>query len=417
MRFFKNILNISIALLTITTFVISCEKPQPSNKGNIKGGIILPGEGGHRLILYYGAGKNTLESYLKEDIQDMTENYIPMNREIDNVVLMYTRLGENRADQHPSPSYLIRVYRDYNGSVIKDTLHTYSDKVNAADPNTLNMVLEEVKERFPDRKYGLVFSSHGSGWLPNEYLQKPEGGTIFSTGIRKSIGQDAISYNSYEIDIRDFAKAIPMHLDYIIFDACFMGGIEVAYELRYTCENVIFSQTEILGDGFNYKKIINTLLMTPKNYLEKVCDEYYKQYEDRTGWEKSATVSMVQTRNIETLARTCKKLIDKHKEGIKALNRFEVQRYFRYADQDYFFDLADILIKSGATNDEISELAAALDGCIKYKAATKQFMPGYSGFDINIYSGLSMYIPDTHKPKLNQYYKTLEWNISTNLVD
>ena len=51
------------------------------------------------------------------------------------------------------------------------------------------------------------------------------------------------------IEIADLPGAIPMHLDFIIMDACLMGCVEVAYELRDKCDILIFSPTEILSSG------------------------------------------------------------------------------------------------------------------------------------------------------------------------
>lgn len=51
--------------------------------------------------------------------------------------------------------------------------------------------------------------------------------------VLKSFGSQSVADSlAYEMNINDMAEAIPMKLDYILFDACFMGGIEVAYEFR-----------------------------------------------------------------------------------------------------------------------------------------------------------------------------------------
>ena len=44
----------------------------------------------------------------------------------------------------------------------------------AADPSTLREVLGFVKDNFPAKGYGMVFSSHGSGWLPAGYYSEPD---------------------------------------------------------------------------------------------------------------------------------------------------------------------------------------------------------------------------------------------------
>ena len=44
-------------------------------------------------------------------------------------------------------------------------------------------------------------------------------------------------------------------------------------------------------------------------------------------------------------------------------------------------------------------------------------MKNYGGFDINAYCGLSMYLPCKGDATLDAYYKTLDWNIATKLVE
>ena len=66
---------------------------------------------------------------------------------------------------------------------------------------------------------------------------------------------------AYEMNIEDFAAAIPMKMDYIIMDACLMGGIEVAYALKDKCDRIIFSQAEVIGDGLcEYDTMASRLL-------------------------------------------------------------------------------------------------------------------------------------------------------------
>ena len=51
-----------------------------------------------------------------------------------------------------------------------------------------------------------------------------------------------------------------------------------------------------------------------------------------------------------------------------------------------------------------------------YKNATEYFMQGANGFEIKTFSGLSMYLPSNGHSQLDLYYKTLDWNTATGLV-
>ena len=58
----------------------------------------------------------------------------------------------------------------------------------------------------------------------------------------------------------------------------------------------------------------------------------------------------------------------------------------------------------------------ALDDCKIYNVATPSFLEGASGFKIDTFSGLSMYLPSDGHTELSKYYKTLQWNKITGLV-
>ena len=115
---------------------------------------------------------------------------------------------------------------------------------------------------------------------------------------------------------------------------------------------------------------------------------------------------------MEPLARLCAELFDKYRDAIACLNPSSVQRYYR-SDYHWFYDLFDIVSRAGADEGEVKALNAALDECMIYGAATPEFM---GSFKIKVYSGFSMYLPCNGSNELDKYYRTLKWNIATDLV-
>ena len=208
-----------------------------------------------------------------------------------------------------------------------------------------------------------------------------------------------------------------MHLDYILMDACLMGCIEVAYELKDVCGQIGFSQAEILADGFNYKNISGHLLEKTVSDTRAVVDDYYQQYASKTDrTDRSATISLVDCTKLDDLASTCRTLFAKYATAIDALEYYDVQPFYRY-QKHWFFDFEDILVQAGIDAGERAELTSALNGCILYKAATEEFLKSFGGFTISTFSGLSMYLPSSGSAFLDSYYKDLAWNKATGLVD
>jgi hypothetical protein len=287
----------------------------------------------------------------------------------------------------------------------------------------------------------MVFSSHATGYLPAGYYLNPESGSgsellwkrMRKDGLTavpyieeerdesmpmvKSIGQDQVGipgeYISYEIELNDFADAIPMKLDYILFDACLMGGIEVAYELAGKAGMVGFSQTEVLAEGFCYGTLTQRLFMDEGPDLKGACEDYFNQYDTQNGVYRSATISLIDCDKLEPLAEVCRKLFDKYRENIRSLNYSKVQIFYR-SNRHWFYDLESILANAGISMEEMNELEAALDQCVAYKAHTPRFM---DSFDIITFSGFSMYLPSHGGRQLDVFYKTLKWNEATGLVN
>lgn len=386
------------------------------------------------VLLLYSAGYNSLSTFLKEDFRDLKKGYIPHKEEGEDVLLVYMHVKNTDC---PTP-VLMRLYKNKQNAVVTDTLKIYPEGSISATAGQLNEVLTYVKDNFPAKSYGMIFSSHATGWLPSGYYANSEdyesGKFVpirrFSASeeavpvpykepeydpshpLTKSIGQTVVGSSSYEIELDAFAEAIPMHMDYILFDACLMGGVEVAYELRNVCDKVGFSQAEVLAEGFDYTTLTNHLFLGEEPLPEKVCEDYFDYYDALTGIEHSATVSCIDCSGLDALAQVCRTLFSKYSAQIETLDPAGVQRYYR-SDYHWFYDLESILVKAGIDADELAQLHSALDACVIYKAATPSFM---GSFDIRTFSGFSMFLPSDGGKRLKEYYKTLDWNKATSLV-
>lgn len=427
---FLHILSVAVALVVAMASALSCADPWEYGGGygyvtEVEGESENPGgrspqELTRRVMLLYSAGYTVnISPFLSEDIEDLMSGWLPEGRSFaKDVVLVYTHLPARSGGLNaPSSPVLLRLYEGHGGKVVSDTLKVYAPGTVSASASQLNEVLSYIHEEYPAKGYGMIMSSHGSGYLPEGFIGKPEE-YVYQPDLRmqKGFGSD---YNGgstmREIEIQDMAEAIPMHLDYLLFDACYMGGVEVAYELRDKCDLIGFSQAEVLAEGFCYPTLTEHLLLSEEPDPEAVCREYFEQYDILSGVNRSATVSMVDCARMEPLAEVCRRLFDTYRDEMNALKSWDVQGYYRNGAH-WFYDLLDILIKSGISETEKAELQAALDECIVYKANTPGFMIGYNGFEINIFSGLSMYLPADGHPELDKFYRTLQWNEATGLV-
>lgn len=394
------------------------------------------------VMIYYCAGFNDLSSSIQGNLDVMKKADIPF-KESKHKLLVYSHFSVSDGNFSTlTPSHLVQLSKNY-GKLQADTLLTIDPTRFATDPAVMNEVLEKVQELFPGSRYGLVVSSHGTGWLPAgkyssgnviqfskkrpgqteqgpdqpeqshgaalplyRYNENPDEPRVKTFGAEVKM-EDGKKY-SQEMSIQSMAAAIPLHLDYLLFDACLMGGIEVAYELKDVADKVAFSPTEVLAAGFDYSDISSLLGDEPS--IESFCKLYFDHY-DKAG--SYATITVVKSSELDALAQTCKKMFDKYRSGISMLNTVSgIQPYFR-SGHHWFYDLEDILDKAGINADDRTELSRAINSSISYKATTAQFLE----IRINTYSGLSMYLPGAGDASLNEFYKTLAWNKATNLVE
>ena len=404
-----------------------------------------------RVVLLYAEGHNTLCEYIHEDIEELCSGSIPQDPS--DVMLVFSKLASRKGRySDPTSPVLFRVRRGADGKAVRDTLLTFPARTPATTPETMSSVLSYVRDYFPAAHYGMILSSHASGWMPAGYFYNPEtyeGSSSVVWGMQRrrvagspvpleenfpydiyspmvrSYGRDQIITGGrsevYELTMPEIAASVPMHLDFIYFDACLMGCVEVAYELRNITDVIGFSPAEVLAEGIDYTRLCEFLFKDDGPDLVGICRDYFEHYDlQPDGDYRSATVSLIDCTKLQPLADLCTTLFDKYRAQILQLDPEVVQRYFREG-RYYFFDLQDILLQAGISETEQASLQQALDACTIYKAATPSFI---GAFDIKVYSGMSMYLPSiaTFYPKkdftyLNNFYRTeVAWNKATGLV-
>ena len=293
---------------------------------------------------------------------------------------------------------LLEIYTDENGTVAFRTIKQYEEQ-NSGTGATLSAVLKEVMDLYQTPKYGFLMWSHGTGWLP--------GNPNYNT---RAIGQDGSNW----IDIEDFADALPDDtFDYLLFDACYMAGAEVAYALRNKADYILAAPTEIMGTGMPYHLMPEYLLGTsPK--LETFCDAFYNYYGGASG---NSSISLIDTKYLGELAAVVKDiLLDVSAEEVYAIANEDMQWFDRLASGAHpyhvFFDLGDYM-EEVATPAQYAAFTAAMKKAVPHYRHSDSFLVNQSppGFDINSYCGLSAYVPrnTARLQNVNDYYKTTDW--------
>ena len=232
----------ALCLTLISSLLTSCDNniPQPDEK--LKGNTV---------IVYMGA-ENDLYPISYRDMEEMklAIGDIPSNCQV--VVFQ-------DAEQEPTIFHLT-----HKGLTI---WKEYTTDLNSGAPATMKGILQEIIKGFPSEKYSLVLWSHGSGWINDQSR------AIILDNQKNSWSQTGSWINIS--DLNDILSTLP-HMEYIMFDACYMQSIEVAAELYTHTDYIIGSPTEIPGEGAPYNIIMDALC---KADIPGIIDGYASEYQ------------------------------------------------------------------------------------------------------------------------------------------
>ena len=388
-------------------------------------GFDIPHKGPYeQVLIYYALGYNNLYPQLERNYEQIGEGTVP-SLSAEKAVVAYCHLSDGSDYVTPTDPVLVRIYRNTAGKTVMDTLKVYKDVARPATKEAVRSALEDIREMFPSKHYGMLVSSHGTGWLPSDYESYNESPYIRSRSVgpaqqwpptKALCNQFSGPWYSTRIDwmeVSDFADAIPMKLDYLILDACLMGTVEVAWEFKDLCDYLVVSPTEVMDSGMIYDTLAWDMLSGTEADLRTYCREYFDYYDAQSGSYRSATVALVDCSALEGLADAFARILSAHRAALGPHLTRTVQRYY-YNSSPYrcFYDLRDLCDQLGATQSELAAFDEALSRCVLYHAETTSF------FDLQLQRccGLSVYIPEPTRPRLNAFYQRSGWNDRVQLL-
>lgn len=402
-----------------------------------------------RVVLVYMAGDNSLGGYVQDNLDAMRRGMASAAAGNRTIAYVDTPGGNPR---------LVEI----TASGTK-TLHAWSSPHNSASAATVREVVSLVRTLAPADRYGLVLWSHGLAWMPSwatGYLTRskarmaepwpqtkheemlpasftsatrPDSAPVSVTAAgpasadrpiptasvptswpaTKWFGQDTGENPAGYLDTEQLSEAIPSGVfDWILFDACFMASAETLYALRDKADRIVCSPAEVIADGFPYEKIMAELLR-PEPDLQAVCESYYRHYAQHAQSSyRSATVSLVETSQLEALAAATASVLgaaltaDPEVLSNMDLNRLQpLDRYRRH----FLFDMGSVVGELETRGLVPASLAGAWRSQLARTVIYEAHTPTMLGLALDECCGLSMYVPVASYADLNEYYRTLEW--------
>jgi hypothetical protein len=177
----------------------------------------------------------------------------------------------DRAARDPRPNcyrYLIK-----KGGA--DTLADLGE-VDMADPATLTGFAEFLRSRYPAANYALVLWDHGNGWYPG---YGPSRAIFIDESHAHEMG---VAGGELTQAMAGVKLALGKRVGVLAFDACLMGMIEVAAEVRDACDYMLASEAMVPTEGLPYDKLLGRLTSrpsrTPAELLPGICADYVEEY-------------------------------------------------------------------------------------------------------------------------------------------
>lgn len=338
-------------------------------------------------------GGNSLYYSLKGNIEDM-ERAIEQEKGLGNSQLIVF-ISENIKTSH-------LIYISYNknkGKCQRDTLKTYTD-YDYTIPDGITSLLTSIKQMAPANNYSMIIGCHGEGWMP-----KPK-----STQTRY-FGGTAIP-----IDISDFNEGIKnagMKMNFILFDDCYMSGIEVAYQLRESSNYLIASTSEMIAYGMPYHIILKYLLYDTPDY-DALCRDFtsfYKTYTYNLTPMPYGTIAVTDLGYTEEMATFMKTVNSTHTFDIDKIDDVQDLDVEHYTPTVYFDFGSYLHVLCGDEVETYTEGTKLLDKLVPYKGTTGMIYSGAGNKSLKLkeYSGLTISDPSEHSSAINAKTQTAWW--------
>ncbi|MBR2766237.1 MAG: hypothetical protein IKE03_09690 [Blautia sp.] len=265
------------------------------------------------------------------------------------------------------------------------TVHETSALQNMCAPDMLAEFVNYCTAHYPSDHYGLILWDHGSG-------------PILGYGLDENFEYDTMMLSEMKQAMDQTVFAGEEKIDWVVFDACDMGSVEIARTWAPYSEYLVASQESIPGLGLDYS-FLSELNDTgdPVRICRNISERYMRSYQEM---EDSFTVP-VQTISCIRLSATqdlAKKLDDLFVRMQGELNEDTYPRHARLRADTRRIGL--VASAGKMYSSDMIDLGAYLEGC-------REICPAQAGACIDALekcvvmheenraalSGLSIYLP------------------------
>ena len=311
-----------------------------------------------------------------------------------------------------------------NKQIQHTTLNTYSGNIYTT-ADGIAQILNDVKSNAFALNYSLIIGCHGVGWTYKEdwtnYPYSAKSRESQTSAAKSGTGK-VIPYHptrfygsvsdpsNYGTDIETLEQGIAnagMHMQYILFDDCYMANIETAYQLKDVTNFLIGSTSEVMAEGMPYQTMWSSLSSAKPAY-ESITSAFYSFYSNFDF--PYGTLAVIDCRKLDKLAEIMKKINKTYQFDSSQLDSLQVLDGF---NQGIFYDMKDYVLHLCKNNDMLNDFSSDLQQAIKSSVHTDSIYSAIYNtgryIKVNQFSGITISDPSINSVALKGKEKTAWW--------
>ncbi|MBE6193981.1 MAG: hypothetical protein E7139_08610 [Rikenellaceae bacterium] len=380
-----------VAQMTVTL------KDNPACKATIE--VWQRKERADQALLFYFLG-TSLKGYYQSNLA-MVESLASKGVLDNSRVIVFLQNSTNSGSM-----FEIR-YDSDSKRVVRDQIADY-DLPAVYNEQMLYNIFNDLFATAPAAEYGLYVGSHGRGWIPK--IESSTGLTTYQTAIEERIwtpapGAAMVRHigdtTATQLNTTEFAQAIArtgVHLNYIIFDVCYMANVETAYDLKGVTDYILGSPCEVMAAGMPYTDMIPTMVSNAplKERLDSAAKAFVDYYKiNKEGIYSSACSAVIACNELEALAQSVKLT----NQSMKDIDPATIQVYDGISASrnptHIFFDLEHYITQSCTDSNAVKAFTDQLSRTLSGQHHTTTFYSAYNNKanPITDYCGLTTSAP------------------------
>lgn len=359
-----------IVMLPCVLFSACAEKsPDPPDRED--GSLLMIYMCGSDLESYYGFASKNLAEIASAALED------------NNGVIVQTGGSKSWTDASVSA---YSTSRFYFGSGGKEVVYE-GPVVNMGSGDSLKDFITFCEETYPDRDKSLILWDHGGTALK---------GVCFDE-----------NFNNDSLTLDEVAEALSgaQKLEFLGFDACLMGSVEVLAKVKNFADYIVFSQEIEPGEGWDYKTLCSQYgTVETETFLKQLLASYSAKYEDSAKSDQ-ITLSYVRTEYADALLKAFDEFFRELSSVVEEKGLLDSVKASEYAysfggrtEKEQYTNNIDLLgYLNGMTllPEAVQKVKAALTDCVG--GTVNGVLKENAG-------GLSFYYPYTYKASELQNY-------------